>query len=186
MADKMKRFKLKNEFLNGGEVWLGGHRAGEPERVCLTKAAPYVDGDEYGIYEGTVLREVPPVPSVEEKSSGLAALKAKKDSGEPLKATEVVEEAEPESDVLEDDMEMSEAPEPPEPEDLTLDSDTEEEGDSVKLPSAKELEEMTRSELERLALQLGVLDEIDGTGSGQYKTVPDFRDYLTDLLEEDE
>ena len=183
-----RRWKLRQEFMSGGDIWLGGHRPGEPPRVKLTAEDPYVEGDEYRIYDGTVLREVKPLPSVEDKKDALSALKAASDAGSPIPTAKPSKAAEKDEDEDEGDalevlkVEPADTPEPPEPEELVLDSDFESEEDEINLPTLEELEEMTRSELERLATQLGVLDDIDGSGSGGYVTVPDFQNYLAGLL----
>lgn len=206
-----KKFKLKREYMNGGDVHLGGHRDNQPDRVTLTSDDPYVEGDAYEIYVPSILREVPQDPSVEEKSDALKKFAAKftdEDSGDPEpeekedggeQAQEEVEEKPDDVDIdtenfeeveeveVEDlltDFENADAPQVEEGDELTLDSEDDEDGEP--LPSVDELEDMNRSELEALALQMGVLDDIEGTGSGGYITVSDFNEHLAPLLEEEE
>lgn len=203
-----KKFKLKRAYMNGGDVHLGGHRDNQPDRVTLTSDDPYVEGDDYEIYVPSILREVPQDPSVEEKSEAIQKFadkltKNSSGSSEDQESVDTPEDVEKEEepnveldaeereeleevgveDIL-SDFEYADEPEVEEGDELTLDS--EEEGDGEPLPLVSELEDMNRSELEALSLQMGVLDDIEGTGSGGYITVSDFNDHLTPLLEEAE
>lgn len=184
---KKRRFKLKAEFMNGGDVHVGGFREGQPDRVTLSEDSPYVEGGEYAVYVPDVLREVEPLPTVEEKMGALKSLAAKASKGESIEMKEEADEPESEDEPTVDEImsthEPAEEPTVEEGDELPLES--EDDADALEhLPSVDELEDMNRSELENLALKLGILDDIEGSGSGGYITVPDFREQLEPLLEE--
>lgn len=184
-----KRLRLRKNY--PGEVFLGSYEKNQPERISLSASSPFVDlalrkrglTDEqieaaipqYEIYVPEFLLWAPmPVPLADVAKSVKAVAAA------PAPEVEDEEEEEEEAEEEEEEEEEAEAEEEEELEDIVGDSEDlpVDEEEVPELPSQATMQEMTRDELARLSEQLGVVDDIDGTGANGYVTVPDLRRFL--------
>jgi len=181
-----KRLRLRKDY--PGEVFLGSYEKNQPVRISLTQNQPFVDtalrkkglSDDaveaelgrYEIYIPEILVQAPvPVPLADLKSTVKAAVSAPAPA--PAKDPEPAPEEEPEEEEEEEEEE-------PAPEDLAEDSEDlqVDEMEAPELPDPAALKEMPRDELVALAEQLGVVDDVEGTGANGYVTVPDLRRFL--------
>jgi hypothetical protein len=173
-----KRLRLRKN--QTGEVFLGSYEPNQPERIALSAATPFVDTalrkrgltdeqieaemQKYDIYIPEFLFWAPvpgavPVPVLE---------------------LDIELPPEEESEAEESEAEMDEVSEPESLEDVVGDSEDlqVDEPEAPELPTQSAMAEMTRDELVRLAEQLGVESDIEGSGANGYVTVPDLRRFL--------
>jgi hypothetical protein len=170
-------YKIRRDVI--GEVFVGAWAENQPARLRLTPAQPSVrKGLELlGWDSARINAEIPkykvyvPVTLVPDFSQDRIVDMNVKKKFPKAEAKLPTEPATPEKE--EAKVEPVAPASPPEAEEMKLTSI-----EDAVVPHPKEIAEMSRDELEVVAIRFDVLDMIKGRGSNGYRTVKDFKKFL--------